>query len=77
MLRQAICFALLPMTLPGASEWLLVRRTDGTQIEAKADITSITMERDGKPLKLKTAEILSIHSGAPLPISSRSASRQI
>lgn len=53
------------MTLPGAPEWLLVRRTDGTQVEAKADIKSITIERDGKPLKLKTTEILSIHSGAP------------
>src|SRR3954452_6329065 len=35
MLRQAICFALLPMTLLGASEWLLVRRTDGTQAEGR------------------------------------------
>ena len=65
MLRQAICFALLPLSLLGASEWLLVRRTDGAQVEGKAELPAITIESDGKPLKLKAAEILSIQNGSP------------
>jgi hypothetical protein len=52
------------MTLLGASEWLLIRRTDGTQIEGRADIAAFTVESDGRQIKLKPAEILSIHSGS-------------
>jgi hypothetical protein len=65
MLKLAICFALLPLTVLDASEWLLVRRTDGTQIEGKADISAIAIESDGRAIKLKPAEILSIQSGSP------------
>ena len=53
------------MTLLGASEWVLIRRTDGTQIEGRADIAAFTVESGGRPIKLKPAEILSIHSGSP------------
>jgi hypothetical protein len=65
MLKRAICFALLQMTVLDASEWLLIRRTDGTQVEGRADLSAIALESDGRPIKLKPAEIFSIQNGSP------------
>jgi hypothetical protein len=65
MLKRAICFALLQMTVLDASERLLIRRTDGTQVEGRADLSAIALESDGRPIKLKPAEIFSIQNGSP------------
>src|SRR4051794_38979848 len=65
MIHRAMLLALLPTILGAAQEWVLVRGVDGTQVEGQAEMPSLTVERDGKPMKIKAADILSIHSAAP------------
>jgi hypothetical protein len=54
-----------PVLLFGAPEWILVRTTDGNQLEGQADVSSIGFSSNGKMLRLKAGDILSIHSGEP------------
>jgi hypothetical protein len=60
----ARCFALMSMSalLYGAPEWLLIRLSDGTSMEGQ--LSSLTVEKGGKPAKLGATDILSVHSGA-------------
>lgn len=52
-----LLFSLLPLTLCGAPDWLLIRMTDGTQVEGQGKLPAISA-------KVRASEVLSIHSGA-------------
>ncbi|HYI95998.1 MAG TPA: hypothetical protein VEX68_20820 [Bryobacteraceae bacterium] len=57
MLSRAVLLSLCPVLLFGAQEWILIRTTDGSQLEGQADLVKTT--------KFRPSEILSIHSGSP------------
>src|SRR5262245_18721282 len=65
MIPRAMLFMALPAILGAASDWVLIRKTDGSQVEGQAELSSITVEHDGRPMKLRLTEILSIHNAAP------------
>jgi len=54
MVRRFLPLLLLPVLLPGASDWVRVRTTDGTIVEGAAQTRSV-----------KLAQVLSISNGAP------------
>ena len=65
MIPRAMLFMALPAILGAASDWLLIRKTDGSQFEGQTEMSNITVQHDGKAMKLRMTEILSIHSAAP------------
>ncbi len=62
--RLLICF-LLPAALSAAPTWLLIRTTDGTQIEGQSQLKSVRLTSGGKSTELKLTQVLSVHNGAP------------
>lgn len=65
MLRRATLLCVFPLLLVGATDWVLIRTTDGTQVEGQADLSNVSLTSDGKTVKIRPAEVLSIHNGAP------------
>jgi hypothetical protein len=63
--RSLLPLALLPLACFGASEWVLVRTVDGTQLEGQTSLRGIGLEREGKPSQVPLAQILSVQNGAP------------
>ncbi len=65
MLKLLCLFSLLPALLVGASEWVLIRTVDGARIEGQLQSRGFHFEREGRPVEISLAEILSVHNGAP------------
>ena len=62
MLKHLSFLPLLAVTAC-ASEWVLVRTVDGTQVEGVTLSRGFTAERDGQKSEVKLAGLLSIHNG--------------
>src|SRR5690348_14098515 len=56
---------LLATTLWSAPDWILIRTTDGKQVEGQTQLTSVKIEDEGKTTALRLGQILSVHNGAP------------
>jgi hypothetical protein len=57
MVCRASVLFLFPFLMFAAPEWVLIRTSEGTQIEAQTNLPNV--------MKVRAAEILSIHNGAP------------
>ena len=57
MLCRGVVAFLFPFLLLAAPEWVLIRTSEGTQIEAQTNLPGL--------MKVRASEILSIHNGAP------------
>ncbi len=61
-----LTFSLLSLALTAsASDWVLIRTVDGTQVEGVTLSRGFSVERDGQKSEVKLAGLLSIHNGLP------------
>jgi hypothetical protein len=65
MFTRFLLLSLVQVSLWGASEWVLIRTVDGTQVEGQTPARTFHFERDGKLVDIPLAQILSVHNGAP------------
>jgi len=64
MLKRILLPLLLPAAMFSAPTWLLIRTTDGTQVEGQSQIKSVRITSGGRAVDLKIGQVLSIHNGA-------------
>ena len=64
MLKYLNFLAFLAVTA-SASDWVLIRTIDGTQVEGVTLSRGFSVERDGQKSEVKLANLLSIHNGMP------------
>jgi hypothetical protein len=65
MLKLILLPLLLPVAVFSAPTWLLIRTTDGTQVEGQTQLKSIRITSGGHTADLKLGQMLSVHNGAP------------
>ena len=65
MLKRILLPLLLPAALQCAPAWLLIRTTDGNQVEGQTQLKSVRITTNGRVVDLKLSELLSVHNGAP------------
>jgi hypothetical protein len=65
MASRLVLLLLFPLISWAAPEWVLIRMTDGTQLEGQMQVRNLSFERAGKTTSLALTQILSIHNGAP------------
>jgi hypothetical protein len=64
MLKRLSFVPLLAVTA-WASDWVLIRTVDGTQVEGLTLARGFSVERDGQRSEAKLAGVLSLHNGMP------------
>lgn len=65
MLRLVLAFWLFPFALCSASEWVLIRTIDGTQVEGQTSLRGVQISAGGRTSTIPLTRLLSAHSGAP------------
>src|SRR6476469_4595967 len=65
MFSRFLLLSLVHVSLWGASEWVLIRTVDGTQVEGQTPSRTFHFERDGKLVDIPLGQVLSIHNAAP------------
>jgi hypothetical protein len=64
MLKHLSCLPLLAATAC-ASDWVLIRTVEGTQVEGVTLSRGFSAQRDGRTYETKLAGLLSLHNGMP------------